>query len=126
MAWEIFIGPYRTYSGVRRYNIYPFKTILLFLTYRSKFDFMALFINLAANVITFIPLGFLAPMLFKKLDKLIIMVLFSVFLITGLEALQFVLNVGVFDVDDIILNTIGCVLGFFMNKAAKRVLAKYL
>jgi hypothetical protein len=28
MIWEVFIGPYRSYSNVRRYNLYPFTTIL--------------------------------------------------------------------------------------------------
>ena len=24
MFWEVFLGPYRSYSGSRRYNLYPF------------------------------------------------------------------------------------------------------
>ncbi|MCB2312957.1 VanZ family protein [Clostridium tagluense] len=32
---------------------------------------------------------------------------------------QFILNVGVLDIDDIILNTLGCILGFIIYKVVK-------
>lgn len=56
MLWEVFIGPYRSYNGARRYNFYPFKTIMQFLLNASAYSFHTIFINLIANIITFIPL----------------------------------------------------------------------
>jgi len=34
----------------------------------------------------------------------------------GLEIGQYILNVGVLDIDDVILNTLGCILGFIINQ----------
>ncbi|WP_081504378.1 VanZ family protein [Clostridium arbusti] len=36
------------------------------------------------------------------------------------------LNVGVLDIDDVILNTIGCVLGFMVYKVVKSVIRKFI
>ena len=120
MIWEIFIGPYRSYSGVRRYNLYPFKTIKEFIFNTTKYNFQVIFINLIANIITFIPLGFFISLFFRKSYNLINTVLSCVIIIICIEISQFILNVGVLDIDDIILNTVGCILGFVIYKAAKK------
>jgi glycopeptide antibiotics resistance protein len=119
MIWEVFVGPYRSYSGVRRYNLYPFKTVMEFILNSAKYTFQAIFINLVANIITFIPLGFFISLLFRRFFKLINIVLCCLSIIICIEVAQFILNVGVLDIDDIILNTIGCVLGFMVYKAVK-------
>jgi glycopeptide antibiotics resistance protein len=121
MFWEVFIGPYRSYSGVRRYNLYPFKTIIEFIFNYSKYNFQVVFINIIANIITFIPLGFFISLLSKRSFKLINSALFCIFIIISIEMGQFILNVGVLDVDDIILNTVGCVLGIISYKVARNI-----
>ena len=82
----------------------------------SKFNFNAIFINLVANIVTFIPLGFFMTMFFKKFNKISTMAVFSVIIIFIIEVLQFIFNVGVFDIDDIILNSLGCIIGFGLFK----------
>ena len=124
MIWEVFIGPYRSYSGIRRYNLYPFKTIADYFMNSWQYSFHVLFINLAANVITFIPLGFFASLLFKRFNNILVMVVFSIIIITLIESLQFIFNVGVFDIDDIILHTLGCIIGFAIYKIIKWILGR--
>lgn len=119
MFWEVFIGPYRSYSGVRRYNLYPFNTIIEYIFNSSKYNFQVVFINIIANIITFIPLGFFISLLFKKSFKLINSALFCSLIIISIEMGQFILNVGVLDVDDLILNTVGCVLGIISYKVVR-------
>jgi len=34
---------------------------------------------------------------------------------------QFILNIGVLDIDDIILNTIGCILGFAIFRVSNKL-----
>ncbi len=121
MIWEVFIGPYRSYSDVRRYNLYPFKTIMEFLLNTTKYNFRVIFINLAANIITFIPLGFFIALLFRRSCKLLNTTLSCMLIITCIELGQFILNVGVLDIDDIILNTLGCVLGFMIFKVVRKL-----
>lgn len=117
MIWEVFLGPYRSYSGTRRYNICPFKTIIDYLMNSQQFSFHVIFINLVANIVTFMPLGFFVPLLFKRFNKIIIMIVFSVLTISIIEILQFIFKVGVFDIDDIVLNSLGCIIGFRVYKA---------
>ena len=120
MFWEVFIGPYRSYSGVRRYNLYPFKTIIEFIFNYSKYNFQVVFINIIANIITFIPLGFFISLLSKRHFKLINSALCCIFIIVSIEMGQFILNVGVLDVDDIILNALGCILGIISYKVVRK------
>ena len=120
MIWEVFIGPYRSYSGIRRYNLYPFKTIMAFLLNANKYNFEVIFINLIANIITFIPLGFFISVLFRRSCRVINVALYSMLIIICIEIGQYILNVGVLDIDDVVLNTIGCVLGFMIYKAVNK------
>ncbi|MEK6481644.1 VanZ family protein [Catalinimonas sp. 4WD22] len=68
--------------------------------------------NLLGNVILFIPFGILSPLLFSWVHKskriLFLTLLFSF----AAELIQFYFQIGVFDVDDIILNTLGSVIGY--------------
>jgi len=67
------------------------------------------------NVVMFIPFGFLGwvfPQL-KNLKNLIIAFISAIVIV---EALQYFSRMGVFDVDDIILNTFGVYLGWQMCK----------
>jgi glycopeptide antibiotics resistance protein len=116
MLWEVFIGPYRSFSGSRRYNLYPFKTIIDFYTNEDKYGFSAVFINLIANVITFIPLGFFLPLHVYRLHNLKRALLSYISIIVSIEIMQYALNVGVLDVDDIILNITGSILGYLIFK----------
>lgn len=66
------------------------------------------------NVVMFIPFGFLGwffPYL-QDLKKLFIAFVSAIVIV---EALQYFSRLGVFDVDDIILNTFGVYLGFLMK-----------
>lgn len=119
MLWEVFIGPYRSYSGLRRYNLYPFNTIKDFISNSTHYTSKVIFINLAANIITFIPLGFFISLLFKRFKRFSPMFLLSTAIIITIELCQFILNVGVLDIDDVILNTLGCILGFITYKGLK-------
>lgn len=124
MIWQVFIGPYRSYSSIRRYNIYPLKTIRDYLVNSDQYNFHIIFINLAANIVTFIPLGFFISILFKRFNNITAIAIFSIVITTIIEAMQFILNVGVFDIDDIILNTVGCITGFVLNKIIQYILCK--
>jgi D-alanyl-D-alanine carboxypeptidase len=65
------------------------------------------------SAIPFMPLGLLLPLLYRPISwkgVLGIAVAFSL----CIETLQLVLRVGTFDVDDILLNTLGVMLGYFV------------
>jgi len=70
--------------------------------------------NLLGNLIGFVPLGLLLPLIlpwFRNGFK----ILFAGFLISlGYETVQLLTGLGVFDVDDLILNTTGAFVGFIL------------
>lgn len=63
------------------------------------------------NIILFIPFGFLVPLIWKKLNKPSLIIILG-FLFSLLIELSQLLNNRSTDVDDLILNTIGAVIGF--------------
>ncbi len=96
---------------VYRYNLLPFKEIIRFWTYRYQIGAAATFANLAGNIIIFIPFGFFLP-LASKFRSLATTVFFSFILSLGVEMAQFISHVGSFDIDDLILNTLGGLIGY--------------
>lgn len=96
-----------------RYNLELFKEIKRFIIYREQLGTFAVFANLAGNILIFVPYGFFISMasrsrgFFKTL-------FFSMGLSLCVETVQLFTKVGSFDVDDILLNTIGGVLGYII------------
>ena len=90
-----------------------YREIRRFLTYREELGTFAVFANLLGNILIFVPYGFFISMasrsrgFFKTL-------LCSMLLSLGVEIVQLFTRVGSFDVDDILLNTIGGVLGYIV------------
>lgn len=99
-----------------RYNLEPFKEIGRFIRYAKQLGFTAVFLNLAGNVLIFIPFGYFTG-LFQRGRVLIFHgILWSFNLTLAVELLQLVARVGCFDVDDLILNTLGGAIGIILYK----------
>ncbi|MGG1678973.1 VanZ family protein [Neobacillus sp. NRS-1170] len=99
----------------RSNNFVPFKTIYFYL-YLADINFSIIIENLVGNVIGFAPLGFILPLLSKKFLKLKPVILAAFSLSLTYEVLQLLFEFGSFDVDDLILNTLGGFLGFLPIK----------
>jgi len=98
------------------YNLCPFREIRRFLSYREILGTRAVFLNLAGNVIGFMPFGALLPVLARSARKWWKTVLISFEISSLVEVSQLIFQVGCFDVDDIILNTLGGILGFLVYR----------
>ena len=98
------------WEGLSTANFTPFKTIKMYIRY---YDLPGLrsFANLFGNVLIFVPVGILLPMVHKCSKNVICMMFNVLFFIVGIEVFQLFSNFGAFDVDDIILNTLGVFLG---------------
>ena len=66
------------------------------------------------NLILFIPIGY-----WLKHLKISSVLLISLLLITSIELLQFVSHRGIFDVVDILINTIGIMIGYIIFKTVR-------
>lgn len=101
-------------TGGYRYNLVPFQEILRFWNYRQQLGFTAAFLNLTGNVIGFMPFGFLLPVMSCRMSRFWITVPLGFFLSLGVETIQLFTRVGSFDVDDLMLNTLGALLGYLL------------
>ena len=73
-------------------------------------------VNLVGNIVMFVPLGFFLPLFFKKTRRLIPFVLTAVACIVVIELIQLAAAIGCCDVDDLVLNLPGMLLGYLLFK----------
>lgn len=102
------VEPYSSY----RYSLVPFNEIRRFIVYRHQVSVGAFLLNICGNCLVFAPLGFLLPVWSPKTIKWHHIVLYSFSFSMCIELLQLISRVGVFDVDDLIMNTIGGFIGW--------------
>ncbi len=102
----------RTCGTTYRYNYIPFHEIKRFLVHADILGIRAVLINIVGNIVVFMPFGFFVPRIAKSkmgfLYTTILCVEFSAFI----ELVQLITKTGCCDVDDIILNTLGGMLGY--------------
>ena len=108
-----------------RYNLTPFQEIKRFWIYRHRVGFWVSFLNLAGNVIGFIPFGMILPVIWPKTGKVLRILLLSFEFSLCVETIQLVWKVGSFDVDDLLLNTIGGFAGYIIFVLARGVWERY-
>jgi glycopeptide antibiotics resistance protein len=94
-------------------NIIPFRTITSYLKLMTKININIVITNLLGNLLMFTPMGMALPLLFdKKFNKLWKVVAFVIVVVLIIETIQFITFAGSADIDDLILNTIGAIIGY--------------
>ena len=99
---------------LRHLNLAPLRTIRLYwgLLRHPRPPLVRLaVVNLVGNIVLFIPLGYLLRAVFPKLRKLWRALLAAAGIIILVELCQMITLLGTCDVDDLILNLLGCALG---------------
>ena len=96
-------------EGLGTANFTPFKTIKMYIDYAYKLNSVE---NLAGNILVFVPLGFLLPMLSDECRQFYAVMLNAFTFVVGIEVFQLFSAFGAFDVDDILLNCLGAALGY--------------
>ncbi len=86
-------------------------------------------IDTVLNIVLFVPLGFFLPLLYKKYSRISNIALTGFLFSLSIEIVQ-MFGRGSTDINDLITNTIGASLGYFIYKwfmriARKEVLAKF-
>ncbi|WP_231686781.1 VanZ family protein [Bacillus sp. JCM 19034] len=98
--------------GGRNYNLIPFRSI-----YRiSMFSptIMDPIRILIGNIILFIPFGILLAAIFPKLRHSAIVILFGFMTSCCIEICQFLFTYRVANIDDVLLNTSGTLIGYYL------------
>lgn len=102
----------RTMDSGYRYNLELFKEIKRFWSNRDSLGWSSVITNLAGNIVAFAPFGFFIPMLCRAGKNVVGCVMISAIFSLAVELVQLYTKVGAFDVDDILLNAIGGLVGF--------------
>ncbi len=120
---------YTTYQ----YNLKLFHELRRYLAYKDQIGNLYFLINVVGNVVAFMPFGFLVPVLYREQRKeathnghyfrsFLFVTVLGFLLSLGVETIQLVSKVGCFDVDDLMLNTAGVVLGYLIYYISKKII----
>lgn len=110
LLYMMFYGSGREASDIGYLQINPFQTIRHFLQDQVKFSDFAL--NIIGNIFVFSPYGLLG-LVSKQFLRLGILIPFFMLIIIGIESTQYFTGRGTADIDDVFLNTLGMLIGYF-------------
>ena len=94
-------------------NLELFKEIRRFWTYRAQLGMKAVIQNIVGNVLIFVPFGFFMPMA-SRYRSFLTTAFYGFGISLCVEIFQLLTRVGSFDVDDLLLNTIGGIVGYIL------------
>jgi glycopeptide antibiotics resistance protein len=120
--------PYSSYQ----YNFTLFREIARYMQYRDKIGIEYFLVNVVGNVAAFMPFGFFVPVLYREQRRekthrghYFRSFLFVTFLGFSMslcvELVQLITKVGCFDVDDLVLNTSGVILGYILYYICRKL-----
>lgn len=103
-------------ASERTISIIPFKSV--FEMVHDGVSAARVIENVLGNLAVFMPLGLLLPILTKDKSKKIL--LYGFVLSLFIEVMQYILALGSSDIDDLLLNTLGTMVGYAIHKAVRR------
>ena len=99
-------------EGLATANFTLGKSIRMYIIYFNKFPFWNGFANLVGNILVFVPFGFLLPKAYPGCGRWWRVLYCAVGIVMCIELFQLFSAFGAFDVDDILLNVSGSVIGY--------------
>lgn len=88
-------------------------------------DAHTILMQIGGNVALFVPVGFLAPLVIRRLDTGIRTILAATGLSIGVEVTQYLLPIGrIASIDDVLLNTVGGMAGYLLLGLSRRFLLR--
>jgi len=113
---QYFAREYKRYTirhGWKKANTVPFRTINMYYKGYQQNNPNARY-NLLGNLFGFIPLGILLPLAIPFFKKWWAMLPAAIVIPLGFETVQLITGLGIFDVDDLLLNTTGALIGYIL------------
>lgn len=125
LAYFLFFSDYfgrgSHYQEKYAYNLIPLKEIKRFIIYRHVVGIKSFLLNIVGNIAGFMPCGFFLPVISRRCKMFLNTALLSFLFSFSIETIQLIFKVGSFDVDDMILNTLGGVLGYILYRIVQRI-----
>lgn len=106
----------RSIGETHRFEIKPFDSYYVAFTEGN----MEILLQILMNIVMYIPLGFLLPCCFSFFEKYRYVILITFCGSLVIELIQLVFRMGLFEVDDVINNTLGAVIGLLIYMIFKR------
>jgi glycopeptide antibiotics resistance protein len=103
-------------SSAGGYIIIPFYSIYYYFRYLDPFEIA---MNIVGNILLFMPLGFSISLKFKKINTIWKAGMIGLFISFAIECIQLTMPYRWFEVDDMILNTLGTMLGYMCCSITK-------
>ncbi len=123
LAYLLFLG-YLLFYSVRfgrteheeyRYNLTIFQEIGRYYRLGINTGNWHLFVlNVFGNILVFMPIGMFLPSLFSRCKNIFFTTVLTLEISLCVEVAQLLTKVGSFDVDDLLLNTLGGICGFLI------------
>ena len=105
-------------EGLESANFTLFKTIKMYIRYAYKLNS---FENLVGNVAVFIPFGFFLPRISRWVNHWFMVLTSAFFFSLGIELFQLFSAFGAFDVDDLLLNSVGALIGYILYRIGSAI-----
>ncbi len=107
------------------YNLELFKEIKRFWNYREVLGVESVVLNLGGNVAGFVPFGIMIPFLSKKRRNFFLVTILTLEFSLLIEVTQLITKAGCFDVDDLLLNTLGGSIGYMVFGIVNALLKRW-
>jgi glycopeptide antibiotics resistance protein len=104
-------------------NFIPFYRIYYYLSGQEPYLVGAL--NLVGNIVLFIPMGIFIPVIFERIKTAKRLLITMAILCFCIEVLQLITTTGQFDIDDVLLNVAGAMIGYCLYRSYKRRLGEH-
>lgn len=124
---NLFMLP-RADGGSGRMNLVPFRTIYAYASLFERYPNMASVTNIIGNLLIFMPMSILLPLLFRPMRHWYLYLPFLGLLLVAIEVLQKITGRGRADIDDVILNFAGAFavyLLFMIGMIVFRLIKKF-
>ncbi|MGG3871618.1 VanZ family protein [Brevibacillus laterosporus] len=108
----IYLNTERLHSDYFGIRLIPFEKIIDFFTHFEYFNRY----ELLGKILLYIPIGILIPLLFGSINNMLRTFLFTLILSFLINSVKIITQAGFFEIDDIILNVIGGMIGFVFVK----------
>lgn len=110
--------------GLFRHGAINFVPLTAYIQLFRAHAYFFMIIQFAGNIGWFVPLGFLLPLISARLGTLKPILLLGFSLSFVIELSQLAFGTGVTELDDLILNTFGAAVGFWLYRLYRRITEK--
>ncbi|SEC78272.1 VanZ family protein [Paenibacillus sp. GP183] len=102
----------KAFYHFRGLDLIPMNKTLNYIVNRDHYNFNIWFENTFGNVLLFIPLGFLLPALFRKFQGWKAVIIAAMVITIIIEVAKYLSGIGVASTDNVMLRTLGAMLGW--------------